>query len=320
MTEMSVVVPTHQRRDLLVRTLAALADQSVPPERYEVVVVCDGCTDDSGAAARDVPGLDLTVLEQERSGVAAARNRGVAGSRAPNLLILDDDMIARHDLLEVHLESLDRDPEALVMGAIPVHPDSPRSFLSVGLERWAERRHDRLACAGTEISPGDFLAGHLSLRRTTFDALGGFDESYTEGGRFGDEDLDFGSRARALGFPVVFEPRAVARQMWIKPFRDLARDIRESGRADVRLAAQHPEMKPHLTLGGIHSLSWSERRVWNLTRALPRASALGGGPLVACLHVADRLGWSGPFLERLHALARTYLYARGVSDAERRGR
>jgi len=100
--EITVVVPTHQRRRLLARMLEALLDQSVGGERYQVVVVCDGCDDGSAEAARNAArsgGPRLEVIEQPRSGAAAARNRGSAAGSAPGLLFLDDDMIVAHDLL-----------------------------------------------------------------------------------------------------------------------------------------------------------------------------------------------------------------------------
>ena len=41
----SVVIPTHQRKDSLLRALASLATQTIPHEQYEVIVVVDGSDD-----------------------------------------------------------------------------------------------------------------------------------------------------------------------------------------------------------------------------------------------------------------------------------
>src|SRR5436305_9459294 len=66
--DLSVVVPTLDRWDILARTLAALAAQTTTG--FETIVVVD---DDAG----DVPSLpDVRVLRQRHAGPGAARNRG----------------------------------------------------------------------------------------------------------------------------------------------------------------------------------------------------------------------------------------------------
>src|SRR5262249_30663111 len=89
----SVVVPTHQRRALLLRVLEALGAQTLPRDRYEVVVVCDGCVDGTAEAARAwasarpaAGSFALSVLEQPNAGAAAARNRGARAATAPLFL------------------------------------------------------------------------------------------------------------------------------------------------------------------------------------------------------------------------------------------
>ncbi len=87
----SIVVPTHNRREVLVRTLTALMDV----ERHwpcEVIVVDDGSSDGSADAARSVAiGYRLRVVEQENRGAAAARNRGAREAVGEVLLFLDVD-------------------------------------------------------------------------------------------------------------------------------------------------------------------------------------------------------------------------------------
>ena len=316
--EITVVVPTHQRRALLVRTLEALVSQSVGGDRYELAVVCDGCDDGSAEAARSAArpgGPRLEVIEQPRSGAAAARNRGAAAGSAPRLLFLDDDMIAAPDLLEVHLEPRATSADAVVLGAVGVHGDSPRSFLTEGLARWADERDRQLADASTEIPATEVLTGHLALSKKTFDSLGGFDAGFTAGGSFGGEDLDFGWRARERGIPAIYEPRAVARQLWEKSFRSLCRNIRDSGSADVRLARKHPEMASRLVLGSVDRLPPWERRALRMTLSRPRLAALAFGPALLGLDLVARLHGRGRRLEHLHAVCRAHLYALGMLDA-----
>jgi len=316
--EISVVVPTHRRRALMLRTLAALRSQSVDHGRYEMIVVCDGCDDGSADAARALSrsgGPRLEVVEQPRAGCAGARNRGAMEAVAPLLMFLDDDMIAAPDLLEAHLRRHATDPGTVVLGAMLVHEDSPRSFVTEGLARWAEKRNSRLSDHLAGIPVTEMLGGHITLSRQTFDALGRFDAAFTAGGRFGGEDLDFGWRARSLGIPVVYEPRAIARQVWDKSFRSLCRDIREAGASDVRLARKHPEMAPSLTLGRSERLPPWERRALRATLARPRRVAAAFSPALVALDLAARIGAKGRRLEHLHAVCRAHLYALGMVDA-----
>src|SRR5262249_18159878 len=75
--DVSVIVPPYQRRNLVARTVAALADQTVDPDRFEVIVVVDGSTDGTADRVRalDRP-VHIRVIEQRNRGRAAAINAG----------------------------------------------------------------------------------------------------------------------------------------------------------------------------------------------------------------------------------------------------
>lgn len=314
----AVVIPTFQRRALVIRAVAALAAQRPAgvAATLEVVVVCDGCTDGTAEALRGAaPGhLALRVVEQANAGQAAARNAGASATTAPGLLFLDDDMIAAPDLVAVHLEAAAAGPAAARSGSIAVDPGSPRSFVTEGLRRWGERRDARLS--GTAEMPWDeALTGHLYVPREAFAAAGGFETSFTANGGFGGEDLEFGWRLSRAGVPLVFEPRAVAYQVYAKTFRELARDIRRSAAGDVRLAARHPEAAARLTLGSPESLPPWERRALALSRRHPALARALFAPLLAALDAASRAGRCGTRWEHAHAVARAHLYGLGLVDA-----
>jgi peptidoglycan/xylan/chitin deacetylase (PgdA/CDA1 family)/glycosyltransferase involved in cell wall biosynthesis len=264
---LSVVIPTYQRRDAVCAAVAALAEQRGAPP-FEVIVVVDGSTDGSAAALRAlaVP-FALCVIEQPNSGAASARNAGAGVARGEILLFLDDDMQADPALLAEH-DASHHDGADVVLGHLPLHPQSPRNLLSVAVGAWAEERRRRLVVPGARLTLHDLLTGQLSLRRATFEELGGFDVSFTRDGSFGGEDLDLGHRLRRMGLRIVFNPAAVSWQRYVVDPAKYFEQWRQTGRSDAELARKHPELAHELTsLAGVGS--WSARRVFRPLIALP---------------------------------------------------
>lgn len=318
--EIAVVIPTHQRRELVLGLLQSLAAQRLDAARFEVSLVCDGCTDGTAARALGLygparpRGLNLVVTEQPCSGSAAARNAGVQQTTAPLVLFLDDDMVAAPDLIQQHLRIHRTWPGGIAYGAVPVHEGSPRSFLSAGLAAWAQRRDRRLRRL-TSVSPEEMLGGHLSLSRSLFEGLGGFDPLFTAGGCFGGEDIDFGWRARLRGVPLRYVPQAVARQVYTKTFRALASDIRQGAMADVNLVRRHPDLRRWLMLGRLHELGPLQRRFFEATMRGSLAASAAGKLGILALDTAARWHRSGTALDLVHGLLRAHLYAAGLRQA-----
>jgi GT2 family glycosyltransferase/peptidoglycan/xylan/chitin deacetylase (PgdA/CDA1 family) len=307
----SVVIPTFQRRQTAVRMVEALAGQSFGD--FEVIVVVDGSTDGTADALTGLAvSFPLTVLEQDNSGAGAARNAGAAVARGELLLFLDDDMEAEHSLLSEH-DRLQRDGADLVLGDIPLHPDSPPSLLSRGVEVWASSRRDRLTAPGAEIRVDDFLTGQCSISRRLFEELGGFDPNFTRDGLFGGEDIDFGCRVRKAGYRVVFNPAAISYQLYDVSPSDYLRRTYQAGRSDQELFTKHPELGRH---------------VWRRPRLRTRRSLVLLGPLVyapSCISwplrglaaSLARMGLKARWVGRFFFAARTMEYLRGVHKTRR---
>lgn len=236
----SVVIPTYQRRRVVSATVEALARQAGAPP-FEIIVVVDGSTDGTAEHLRGLSlAVPLTVIEQANAGASSARNRGAAAAKAPILLFIDDDMEAAEGLILAHTRqhALGRD---VVLGHIPLHPQSPRNIMSQGVGAWAEQRRERLAQAGAALTLHDLLTGQISISRTAFDAVGGFDLKFTQNGTFGNEDIDFGLRLLDGGHDIAFCPEAVTYQNYVVTPAAHLRQWRQAGAADVRFARKHPD-------------------------------------------------------------------------------
>jgi peptidoglycan/xylan/chitin deacetylase (PgdA/CDA1 family)/GT2 family glycosyltransferase len=244
----SLVVPTHNRRDIVLASLGALG-MVVAPWPCELIVVVDGDTDGTARALAERSfRFPTRVLVRDNGGVAAARNTGAAVATGTYLLFLDDDMTVHPRLLVEHERMLAEGTDA-VMGHLAVHPHSPRSFLTDGVVRWADRRRQRLERAGSRLSLTDLNCGQMSVRTSTFRAVGGFDDHLTAGGQFGGEDTDFLYRLLQKGERVRFCPNAISYQHYdVEPAHHL-RQWWQAGRADAILSRRHPGLGAALHRG-----------------------------------------------------------------------
>jgi glycosyltransferase involved in cell wall biosynthesis len=104
MPEVSVVIPTHNRRRLLGQTLRSVLGQR--GVEFEVVVVDDGSTDGTAEAVAALGDPRVRLLRHEHPrGVATARNVGAAAARAAWVALLDDDDLWAPDKLVRQLDA-----------------------------------------------------------------------------------------------------------------------------------------------------------------------------------------------------------------------
>lgn len=100
----SVIIATAQGAGTIGATLRSLARQTLPLERFEVVIVQNGVPDHTGKIVAEVrgeyPGFNVRRLEYRLGGVGRARNAGMAMARGAYLTFVDDDDIVSPGYLE----------------------------------------------------------------------------------------------------------------------------------------------------------------------------------------------------------------------------
>ena len=245
--QISVVVPTLNRRDAVLRLLRTLEHQTGAEGAFEVVVVDDGSTDGTAAAVeRHAAPFELRCVRRPPTGLAAARNAGAGAARGSLLLFLDDDMEASPALVAGHLASHSDAGVIGVVGAAPivVSPDSPPvvRYRAGGFARKLER----LAGRRTRLAFNDVYGGNFSIRRDRLLDAGGYDESFRA---YGHEDYELSLRLSRGEGRFVFAPGALAHQHYDKSLRQLAANIESEGRTAVLFASLHPDVLDSLTLG-----------------------------------------------------------------------
>ena len=236
---LSVVIPTYERRDAVCDVVRALCRTEFAGV-VELIVVIDGSTDGTAEAVAAIDcRFPVKIVEQSNGGAASARNRGAAIAENDVILFLDDDMIADPALLDEHARLHQAGADA-VIGDTPIHPDSPAGFLPQSVARWIASTSVK-----SPLVPFDVFSGQLSVRRSVFDELGGFDTAFTSAAAFGNEDADLGVRLLAR-YDVRHNPAAISRQMYVVTPRQFMERARRAVAADLHFVRKHPDLARQL--------------------------------------------------------------------------
>ena len=192
------MVPTRNRAQRLAGLLHALREQTLPPERFEVIVVDDGSSDGSPDVvereARSGP-LAIRLLRLSGTGPAIARNAGWRRAEADLIAFTDDDCEPCRTWLEKAVRVADRDSGVIVQGpTLPIPRE--RDLLDGPFARTKLIQ---------EQGPW-FQTCNIVYPRSLLEKLGGFDERFPEA--LG-EDTDLGWRALEMGVRAEFAAGAI---------------------------------------------------------------------------------------------------------------
>ena len=111
MIPVSVIIPTFNRADKVVRAISSVLDQTFTD--FEIIVVDDGSTDATKKALEPFRDRISYIVNSSNLGVSAARNKGIVFSRAPLIAFLDSDDYWLHDKLMVQVDFFKHNPTAV---------------------------------------------------------------------------------------------------------------------------------------------------------------------------------------------------------------
>jgi GT2 family glycosyltransferase len=214
---LSVVIPTHETRELTLRCLAAL--WLCNPQPDEVIVVDDGSTDDTVRSVLRKYPRHIVVRLPTAQGFSVAANHGMARASGDLILLLNSDTEMEPEALGVVVEAFAKEPALGVAGAALRHPDgAPQwsggrlpsalwcfalasgipSFLG-GFKFWRKLRSP----SGSNGGRVDWVAGTaMVMRREVWESVGPFDLRY----RFYCQDIDLCVAASEEGWRVEVLP------------------------------------------------------------------------------------------------------------------
>lgn len=214
----SVVICTHNRRDLLGKTLDSLRAMSATETiTWDVCVVDNRSTDDTSGMVADYaarwPAFPLRGIVETRQGIAFARNAGVSASGASVIAFVDDDVLVQPTWLSFVHAGFAADPDLAIMGGrLTANPESPMppwmdglNPAPIGLVDFGDAR---------KVLTVPYLAtANCAFRRQAIVDAGMFD---VRRGRqpdklYADEDTDMVAKIQRAGGKVIYEPAISAR-------------------------------------------------------------------------------------------------------------
>jgi glycosyltransferase involved in cell wall biosynthesis len=159
----SVVVPTYNRADLLKRCIESLIAQNFPKDRFEIVIVDDGSTDNTSDVVKKLQEeISLPVIKyfrQENKGPGAVRNLGIKNSQGPIIAFTEDDVIVDKNWIKAALPYFKQPDVAGVDG----------------LTKWEGVENLRLFSGNDKRN---FIPCNIFYRKAIIEEIGGFDSRF----------------------------------------------------------------------------------------------------------------------------------------------
>ena len=216
--DVSVVIATYNRCEVLRGALQSLLHQETAGFAYEVIIVDNNSTDDTVGVIEEqrhgVSGCSLHYRFEKKQGISHARNNGVAVARAPIIAFTDDDIKPAPDWVAKVYESFKRFPDADCIGG-KVLPDPATKFPG-----WLTEHHWTplaLMDLGDEplvldvVNGAGLIGANLAVRASVFKDVGQFlpDLQRVKDSIGSLEDTEFELRLAAAKKRLMYVPELV---------------------------------------------------------------------------------------------------------------
>ena len=280
----TVILPVYNGSAFLGRCLTALTASDYPS--FDCIVVNDGSTDGSVGIARKFP-VRVVDLAGGPFGPAYARNRGAEAARGKILFFVDADVMLVPDALHRIGTLFEEQPTlAAVFGSYDALPEAQGV-----VSQYRNLLHHFVHQNG-HSEASTFWAGCGAIRRSVFEAIGGFDQKrYTTASI---EDIELGYRLRNAGYTILLDKSLQGKHLkhW-NLFSLLRTDISRRAIPWTRLILETGEIPADL------NLKWGDRVSFGLTAlalafavlsaSAPRLLVLCGASLLAVLFLNRKL-------------------------------
>jgi GT2 family glycosyltransferase len=239
--EISVIIPTYNRSAVLVSCLAALEQQSLAKERFEVIVIDDGSTDGTEQFCRGLSmPFPLVYLRQSNTGAGAARKLGSEVAQGKYLVLLNDDTLAAPGLLREHLRAQHEYAlkKCAVLGDFRYTAAASKRALTSFFATRPFLFPQVCMKRGFYRECRYFITCNLSIPRQVVLEVGSFDPQFRVA-----EDTELGARLEQKGYRILYRPKALAWHDHLTfTTADLIKRARGYASANLLLFEKHPRL------------------------------------------------------------------------------
>ena len=220
MIHLSVIIPTRNRSVLLDKTLQSISAQTFSADRFEVIIVDNGSTDETPAIANRYRGTlkNLKYFYEANPGLHVGRHCGLRESQGSILTYADDDIEAFPTWIEGIYESFLQEDVGIVGGKdVPLYEAPPPAWVN---DLWEINSYGKFMSYFSlldfgdkvmEIDP-DFVFGcNFSIRKSLLTQIGGFHPDGVPDSQLkyrGDGETHVGRQVSKLGYKTMYNPKA----------------------------------------------------------------------------------------------------------------
>lgn len=210
----SVIIPTYNRVEVLIKCLDSITNQNIGDDNFEVLIIDDCSQDQTQNFCEDYIATRKNVFYIRNSvneGRVITRNNGIRSSKGELIFFLDNDLVVEPDFLKLHLDlySKNADKKVAVVSNVTYQPEvlATTNFGHFIQSRAIGYRPLR-EMKGIELDdlPSNFFAGGgSSCKKEDVLAIGMFDKNLK---KYGSEDELFGFKLKGIGAKIIFCEKA----------------------------------------------------------------------------------------------------------------
>jgi len=185
----SIIIPTYNRSDVIIRSLETWTTQTLCSDDFEVIVVDNNSTDNSSVLIRDFirNRSNFQYLKELKPGSTNARHAGAKLAQSEVLIFADDDGLFNGSCIEEIVNVYQQNIEVVaVAGKIDIAWDkTPPEWIAPYEFMLGKLNYGNEVLVGTDL----YLNGGLfSIKKSVFEELGGFNPDLVGDYLVGDGD------------------------------------------------------------------------------------------------------------------------------------